>query len=355
MELHGRTVALYGRFSDGARASLSQAIEAGGGKTSRDLTRQSNILVVGCRAGSLIASGALLARLKTAHESEKLVFSEAAFRRELAGQSVAGAARLPLPVALSRSGLTADDVRLLAAFDLVVVQGGNCRFGDSAVMQTAATLRQSGSTLADIVSILLDVQQRAPTGRYEVIVGGDGRPGLRWEDGHTTLDGQGVLPLEPGSGSMEDLFEAAILADADGRDEDAARLYDMCARADRKDAIALYNLANIRLRKGDWDEAALAYQRALAREPGFAEARYNLAQALDASGKADAAAAELERLLEGDPDHPDGLFNLAQLRMKTGRLTDAVALYQRYLATSPAAEWVTKARRAIAYCERAKL
>ena len=58
MELFGRTIALYGRFSEGARAALSEAIGARGGRTSRDLTRQANALVVGSRASSLIASGA---------------------------------------------------------------------------------------------------------------------------------------------------------------------------------------------------------------------------------------------------------------------------------------------------------
>jgi tetratricopeptide (TPR) repeat protein len=352
MELFDRTIALYGRFSDGARAALAQAIEARGGRTSRDLTRQSSILVVGARASSLIDSGALLARIRTAYDSERIVLSEGAFRRELDGSLAPGEAALPLPVALSRSRLSLEDAQLLAAFDLIVIRGGNCRFADSAIMQRAAALRQSGCRTAQIVEILLEVQQAGPSGRYEVIVGGDGSPGLKWADGHTTLRGQGMLPLDLGGGNIDDLFEAAILADGDGRTEEAIRMYDMCARADRKDATALYNLANIHLRGGCWDEAVLAYQRALARDSRLTEARYNLAQALEALGRPEAAAAELANLLEVDPNHSDALFNLAQLRMKAGRLADALPLYERYLETGPPADWAAKARKAIAYCSK---
>ena len=124
-----------------------------------------------------------------------------------------------------------------------------------------------------------------------------------------------------------------------------------CARrADRSDAIAPYNYANIRLAQGAHDEAALAYQRALARDPRFIEARYNLAQALEAAGKIDAAEAELDRVLAADPSYADAVFNLAQLRMKAGEMAEAKALYERYLALDPPDDWAATARKAIAYC-----
>lgn len=352
MELSGRTIALYGRFSEGARAALTLAIEARGGKTSRELTRQASVLVVGGRATSLIESGALLARLKIAYDTERLVLSEAAFAQQLEGGPASNQTALPLPVALSKSGLALEDAHLLAAFDLIVIQGGACRFGDSSVMQTAASLRASGSSLPRIIDVLLEVRRAGPAGRYQVAIGPDGRPSLKWEDGHTTLDGQGLLPLDPGGATIDDLFEEAIMADAEGRWDEAAQIFDMCARSDRKDGIALYNLANIRLRQERWDDAAFAYQRAIAREPGLVEARYNLAQALEASGRDEAAAVELEKLLEMDPEYPDALFNLAQLHMNSWRLSDARRLYERYLGTNPTPEWAAKARKAIAYCAR---
>ena len=81
---------------------------------------------------------------------------------------------------------------------------------------------------------------------------------LQWPDGLTTLEGQGVLAFDEDHASLDDLFEAAALADADGDADEAARLYDLCARADRKDPIAPFNLANMRLAEGAHDQAALA-------------------------------------------------------------------------------------------------
>ena len=106
----------------------------------------------------------------------------------------------------------------------------------------------------------------------------------------------------------------------------------------------------VRLAQGAFDQARLAYQRALARDPRFVEARYNLAQALDAGGRADAAAGELVRVLEADPQHPDAVFNLAQLRMKSGAMGEAKTLYERYLALDPPEDWARTARRALRYC-----
>jgi tetratricopeptide (TPR) repeat protein len=177
-----------------------------------------------------------------------------------------------------------------------------------------------------------------------------GAAALQWDDGRTTLEGQGLLALDEDHASVEDLFEAAALAEAEGDDDRAARLYDLCARADRTDPIAPYNFGNIRLGQGAHDEAAMAYRRALARDARFAEARYNLAQALEASGKADAAEAELSRLLELEPAHADALFNLAQLRLKTDDLAAARGLFERYLALDPPDDWAATARKAVAYC-----
>ncbi len=168
--------------------------------------------------------------------------------------------------------------------------------------------------------------------------------------GVTTLEGQGVLALDEAHASLEDLFESAALAEANGDLNEAARLYDLCARADRKDPIAPYNHGNIRLAQGAHDQAVLAYQQALARDARFVEARYNLAQALEAKGKPEAAATELTLILKSDPRHSDAVFNLAQLRMKAGAVDEAKALYERYLALDPPADWALTARRAIQYC-----
>lgn len=348
-----QAVALYGRFTAGAREALSRAVAAQGGVVTRDLTRRSDRLVVGARATALIASGALAARIATAVEQGVPVLGERAFAAALRGEDEAAFAAYPLAQALTGAGIDVAEARLLAAFDLVRLAGDRCRFQDVAVLRAAGELRAAGSSLTAVVEALTAARDRAPAGRRKLVALPDGRAALQWDDGLSTLDGQGLLPLDDAGASLEDLFEAALLAEAEGEEDAAARLFELCARADRRDAIAPYNLGNIRLRQGQCEDAALAYRRALARDPGFAEARYNLAQALEALGRPGEAARELEETLARDPAHADALFNLAQLRMSLGALGEAEALYRQFLALAPAPDWAEKAERALLYCRAA--
>jgi tetratricopeptide (TPR) repeat protein len=298
----------------------------------------------------LIDSGALAARLATARERGVPVLSERAFVVAMAGKAPPKAATLPLATALAETGLTPADAEVLAAFDLIALADGKSGFGDAGVIRTAAELLRGGRSLAEAVRILARARDLAPRGRHKIVLTPSGEAALQWPDGLTTLEGQGVLAFDEAHAGLEDLFEAAAVAEADGELDEAARLYDLCARADRKDPIAPYNHGNIRLAQGAHHQAALAYQQALARDTQFVEARYNLAQALEAAGKHHAAAAELGLVLAIDASHPDAVFNLAQLRMKTGEMGEAKALYERYLALGPPDEWAQTARKAIRYC-----
>jgi tetratricopeptide (TPR) repeat protein len=349
MQLRDRRVALYGRFSPGERERLARAIEAAGGEVARDLTRRSDVLVVGALATPLIDSGALSARLAAARERAVPVLGERAFAAELAGEA-RPAPTLPITTALAGSPLIRDDAEVLAAFDLIQLAGEACSFGDQAAIRTAGDLIGAGRPVGEAVRILARARDLAPRGRHKIVLTPAGEAALQWADGLTSLEGQGLLPLDEAHASVEDLFEAAAVAEAEGDLDEAARLYDACARADRSDPIAPYNHGNIRLAQEAYGEAALAYQQALARDPKFAEARYNLAQALEQAGKLDAAAAELERVLAAEPDRADAIFNLAQLRMQAGDADAAKALYERYLTLGPPEEWAKMARQAIAYC-----
>jgi hypothetical protein len=350
MDVRDRAVALYGRFSPGVRERLVAQIVRGGGNVARDLTRRSHILVVGALATTLIDSGVLSARLRSAAGRGVPVKGERAFAAGLAGEGSGATPTLPLSTALAQTPLTRDDANILAAFDLIVVEGDSCRFGDAATLRTAGELIDRSRSRADVVRILTRARDLSPLGRHRIVLTGSGEAALQWQDGLTTLEGQGYFPLDEDHASLDDLFEGAALAEANGDTDTAARLYDMCGRADRSDAIAPYNLGNIRLAQGASDQAVLAYQQSLARDATFVEARYNLAQALEAAGKADAAEAELGRVLDADPNHADAVFNLAQLRMKAGEMRSAKALYERYLALDPPDAWAATARKAIVYC-----
>lgn len=348
MELRDRAVALYGRFSPGERDRLQRHIVNAGGAVARDLTRRSDVLVVGALATALVDNGALAARLATAQARGVPVLGERAFAAALSG-ATAEPATLPLSTALQDTALTRDDADVLAAFDLIRLDADRCRFADASVVRTTAELVAAGRSLAEAVRIMTRARDLAPRGRHKIVLTSAGAA-LQWPDGLTSLEGQGLLPLDEANATLDDLFEAAAQAEADGELEEAARLYDLCARADRADAIAPYNLANIRLAQAAHDRAVLAYQQALARDGQFVEARYNLAQALEAAGKLTAAAVELGRVLDADPLHSDAVFNLAQLKMKAGDMAEAKRLYERYLALGPPEPWAQTARKAIRYC-----
>ena len=348
--LRDRAVALYGRFSPGVRERLVARVEHAGGHVARDLTRRSHVFVVGALATTLIDSGALGARLRSAAARGVRIIGERAFAACISGQEPGAAPTLPLSTALAQTPLTRGDADILAAFDLIVIEHDSCRFGDAAILRTAKELRDRGRSLADVVRILSRARDLSPLGRHKIVLMPSGEAALQWDDGLTTLEGQGYFPLDEDHATIDDLFEGAALAEANGDLADAARLYDMCGRADRNDAIAPYNLGNIHLAQGASDHAVLAYQQALARDATFTEARYNLAQALEATGKLAAAETELGRVLDVDPNHPDALFNLAQLRMKVGETRSAKALFERYLAQDPPDAWAATARKAILYC-----
>jgi tetratricopeptide (TPR) repeat protein len=350
MDVRDRAIALYGRFSTGERERLAGEIERLGGAVARDLTRRSDVLVVGALATALIDSGALIDRIRAARERGVPVQGERTFAAALAGEPPPQPATVPLSTALANTAITPDDAEVLAAFDLITLDGELCRFGDAPTLRTAADLMAHGRTLGEVVRILARARDLSPRGRYRIVLTPAGDAALKWADGLTTLEGQGQLAFDEAHATVDDLFEAAAVAEAEGDLEAAAHLYDLCARADRKDAIAPYNHGNIHLAQGAFDQARLAYQRALARDPKFIEARYNLAQALDAEGRPGQAAGELVRVLDADPSYSDAIFNLAQLRMKEGALGDAAALYQRYLTLDPPEDWARTARRALLYC-----
>jgi tetratricopeptide (TPR) repeat protein len=76
-------------------------------------------------------------------------------------------------------------------------------------------------------------------------------------------------------------FAAATQAYADGHFEDAAKGYESLIQSGNWNASLFYDLANARYRLGDFGQAILNYERALALEPRHPEADANLRLARD--------------------------------------------------------------------------
>lgn len=348
MDWRGKSAALYGRFAAGARARIGRAILERGGFVVRDLTQRTDILIVGALATPLIDSGHLAPRLDAARARGVPVCSERRAEQALAG-AAADAFTMPLETAAKQSGIDRDAMAVLDAFDVIRVEGENCRFSDLQTLKTAGEILAAGRSIGDCVRILARARDLAPKGRRKIVIDAHGHAALDWESGITTLEGQGLLPLDESSATVEELFDAAMVAESEGDEERAARLYDMCARADRKDAIALYNLGNLKLAAEDYDAAILAYGRAVARDPDFVEAHYNLALAAEAARQYDRAREALLAVLDRDGRNGDALFNLAQIELGAGNLLAARQRFEAYLAVDPPSDWAEKARKAISY------
>ena len=345
MDLYGLPVALYGKFLTRPRADFVAAIEARGGVITRDLTRRSRVLVVGHGAVAAIEDGRLEARLVDAMLRDLPFCGETSFWSRLHGVEPEPPT---YPIERIEPGLGDDDLLLLSVFDLITIgEGATCRFADVETIGSAARLVASGRTIDCVIATLLKAG-KAPRGRRKVVPGPAGEALLEWDDGLTTLDGQGLLPIVAEAvPSADDLFESAIEAEEAGDDAEAERLYAACVRADRKDPVAPYNLANLMRRRGALADAILHYRLAIGRDAFFVEAYYNLASVLEAKGDHAGAEAALERAVRIDELYSDALFNLAQLMLKRGALAGARALFERYLATRPPSEWAKKARKAI--------
>lgn len=342
MELRDRPIALYGKFLSCPREAMARRVRDAGGWIARDLTRSTAMLVVGQGALNLIANGLLPERLDRAARRGVPVHDEATFCAMLDGAEPEAAT---LPVQRLNPSLPEGELRLLSAFGLIRMTEGHVRFADAQTVRQAAALRADGH---DIVAVIRALRRAdaAPTGRRRVITGPTGEAALEWDDGLTDLAGQGLLPLDPVE-TVDELFDTAMLAEAEGDLRAAERLYALCTRAERRDPIAPYNLANMLAARGAHDEAATHYRLAIARDPGFAEAEYNLAVVLEEAGDLDGAEAALERAVALDRRYADALFNLAQLKLKRGDLAAAGALYRRYLAADPPEDWAAKARKAL--------
>ncbi|MEM7058513.1 MAG: tetratricopeptide repeat protein [Pseudomonadota bacterium] len=335
-----RQVALYGRFVQGDRALIVQQIKDAGGRIVNDLTRSTDCLIVGAGATNFIANGHLTERLAAARDRGVQVVPEARIDSILGEPSpeptlpVGNAGYIPEPI-----------LDLLNAFGLIQLAKGMVRFADAQVLKSAIGLLAQSPDPRTLILTLLK-HQDAPAGLHKLVTSDEGEPMLIWDDGVTDLKGQGLLDLE-NSPPLDDIFEAAMMAEAEGDLRTADRLYATCTRAERKDPIAPFNRANVLVQLGDLPQAAVAYRQAIARDRSMAEAHYNLAGVLERQEDTTNAQAHLEAALKIEPGYADALFNLGQLHLQAGDAAQATRLFQQFLETSPSPYWERKARSAL--------
>jgi len=96
-----------------------------------------------------------------------------------------------------------------------------------------------------------------------------------------------------------------LLAELEGRRQEAARLYRRAEHALPADAA--FRLGNLAMQQGQVAQAIRQFHRTLKHSPDHALAHYHLALALESSGRAEEALPHLDRTLELDPPQPQQL------------------------------------------------
>jgi len=149
---------------------------------------------------------------------------------------------------------------------------------------------------------------------------------------------QGLSTLDrrmPGAASPRDQVNALVALSARG---DAKAAIDAAQTLARQfpNSIELLNIigvANIKL--GRFDEAVVAFEKALTVDSACVEARWNLGRALKNLGRAEDALAHYEDARRIAPHRPEAHKNLGDAYLGLRRLKDATSAYERALDLKP--------------------
>jgi tetratricopeptide (TPR) repeat protein len=146
--------------------------------------------------------------------------------------------------------------------------------------------------------------------------------------------------------SAEQYFMAAsILDDGDPANfDEAAIAYRRALEIDPYMVPALINLANIHYARDEIAEAQALYERAIALEADVFEAHFNLGNILHDLGRYPQAQACYRDALRLNPTYADAHFYLAVTLEKNGQSPDARPHWKAYQQLAPTGEWVHLAK-----------
>jgi len=117
-----------------------------------------------------------------------------------------------------------------------------------------------------------------------------------------------------------------------GAHQDAARAFEQALALDPHNAEAYFRLGLAERDQQQLDRAAAAYQRAIALRPDYIEAHNNLGSVLQMQGLNDAALKAYRRAVALGPDFAQPYLNLGRLYASGGDGDNAVATFQQAIA-----------------------
>jgi tetratricopeptide (TPR) repeat protein len=144
-----------------------------------------------------------------------------------------------------------------------------------------------------------------------------------------------------------DRGEAALAAN---RLDDAAKAYQDAIAKTPKYAPAINGLGSVLFKQGKKDEAIARFKEAIDADPTFQLAFFNLGYAARKSGDFPTAASAYEKYTQLNPKDPDGFYGLAESYRQSNEPQKAVAAYEKYMAIAPASDqkYIDKAKEYIA-------
>jgi tetratricopeptide (TPR) repeat protein len=337
------------------RRAAAARVVASGGRVRRGLTRRTAVVVVGHGAHSLLANGVFDRRLTEARRLNAVVLSEHDFLRAIGDLGPLPSVERDIPAEALAQQAAIDPAVLdrLVLFDVVEPVAGRFGFRDLVAVRDVARLLEDGASLAEVVESTATLRRRDPQRHLSQVRLARSRDDgivLKIGDRAADLDGQMQLPmpLADRNPSVDEIFEAAEIAEQEGDLAAAEAGYRRCLDLERDDPTTAFNLANVLRDQGRLREARLYFQHAIAADPDYVEAHYNLADVHDKEGHRDLAKAELRRAVALDDRYADAIFNLAQLEFRDGNYEAATTGYERYLALDDSSEWAKIARHTLA-------
>ncbi|MGA8366668.1 MAG: tetratricopeptide repeat protein [Candidatus Acidiferrales bacterium] len=195
---------------------------------------------------------------------------------------------------------------------------------------------------------------------YEKAIALDPKMGVAYQNLGLTLlasnPAAAVAPLEKAAELLptdaRSKWLLGIALEGTGKNTEALEEYEAAAKLDEKDPDIRNSLGFALLKSGRTDDAAAAFQQALALHPtGATEAQSHrgLAETLIAEKNLDAAAAELETYLEAQPNDADARVERASALLDLGKDDDALAELDRAAAIGPEGMHALKMRSQIYY------
>ena len=120
-----------------------------------------------------------------------------------------------------------------------------------------------------------------------------------------------------------------------GELNEAADCYRRAIQLNPKFVDSYIKLGNVLLLQGRLDEALSYYQKSIEIDPNFSGAHYNLGVALQEQGKLDEAIACYQKALQLNPNYVDAYHDLGFAFQEQGKLDEAIACYQKALQLNP--------------------